>query len=293
MIDQAHALRTLMQQRRNATGPATVSAASDRPARVLGFTSAKGGVGKTTLALQSAVQLARAGQKVCVWDIDGNAAHDLLAGFHHSWSLTHILTGARSASEVLAPGPEGIQFLLGSGVQNLAAALSNRSDSLTTAVSEWQRQFDVILLDLPSAASAGVQSFIEAAHATWLVCTPDPAAIAASYACIKHTPSLLPHLSLIVNRVTGPEIAFDVIDRLQQTTRMFLQQEWRAAGYIPQDAQFESFIHSNPDSLAASELHNLIIHWLDGMKDSRSTSDSFLMRLLQQHDPPAVLARAA
>ncbi|MCH5373150.1 MAG: AAA family ATPase, partial [Planctomycetes bacterium] len=84
-----------MRQRRDATATTKASAASDQPACVLGFTSAKGGVGKTTLALQSAIQLARAGQKVCVWDVDGNAAHDLLAGFHHSWSLTHILTGAR------------------------------------------------------------------------------------------------------------------------------------------------------------------------------------------------------
>jgi flagellar biosynthesis protein FlhG len=293
MIDQAHALRTLMQQRRESAGPVTLSSEPVQPAAVLGFTSAKGGVGKTTLALQAALQLARAGQKVCVWDVDGNAAHDLLTGFHHSWSLTHILTGARSAREVLTSGPEGIHFLLGSGIRNLTTALTDRSESLAAAIAEWQRRFDAIVLDLPPVGSEGVRALIEAAHATWLVCTPEPAAIAASYACIKHDPSLLPHLSLLVNRVSVPDVAFDVIDRLQQTTRMFLQQEWRAAGYIPHDTQLESAGLGAAESPAAGELHNLIAHWLDSVQESQMAPDSFLKRLLQPHDPPTVLAKTA
>lgn len=293
MIDQAHALRTLMQQRRDSAGPVTVSSEPEQPAAVLGFTSAKGGVGKTTLALQSALQLTREGQKVCVWDIDGNAAHDLLAGFHHSWSLNHILTGARSPCEVLAPGPEGTRFLLGSGVHNLTTALTDRSDLLASAISEWQREFDVIILDLPAIGSDGVRTLVEAAHATWLVCTPEPAAIAASYACIKQTPALLPHLSLLVNRVAAPEVAFDVIDRLRQTTRLFLQQEWRAAGYIPQDTQIESGGLGATESAAAAELHNLITHWLNSMRVFPTASNSLLQRLLSQNNQPTRLSNAA
>lgn len=284
MIDQAHALRTLMQQRRGTTGAAVEASSTFQPAAVLAFTSAKGGVGKTTLALHSAIQLARAGWKVCIWDVDGNASHDLLAGFHHAWSLTHILTGARSASEVLAAGPAEIRFLLGSGVHNLTSALLDRSESLHAALSEWQRQFDVIVLDLPTVNSPGVRTLVEAAHSSWLVCTPEPAAIAASYACLKQTPSLLTHASLLLNQVSSPEMAFDVIDRLRQTTRMFLQHDWQTAGYIPHDRQIESVIDGIADSPAAKELRHLINHWGSSMEELRTTSNSFLMRLAQGDD---------
>lgn len=293
MIDQAHALRTLMQQRRESTGTADGTAAAVQPAALLAFTSAKGGVGKTTLALHSALELARAGHSVCVWDVDGNASHDLLAGFHHAWSLTHILTGARSAREILATGPEGLQFLLGSGVNNFTSALTDHSESLDMAISEWQRQFDVIILDLPTVNSPGVRTLVEAAHASWLVCTPEPAAIAASYACLKQNPALLSHLSLLVNQVESPEVAFDVIDRLQQTTRMFLQQDWRAAGYIPQDRQMESILECKTDSPAAMELHHLVTDWWSSTGELRTPSNSFLKRLHQRHNQPVAMMRKA
>jgi hypothetical protein len=96
-----------------------------------------------------------------------------------------------------------------------------------------------------------------------------------------------------VNQVGSPEVAFDVIDRLQQTTRMFLQHDWHAAGYIPQDRELETMFESKPDSPAATELHHLVTHWWNSTGVLRTPSNSFLKRLDQRQDQPVTLMRTA
>ncbi len=263
MADQAQALRTLMEQRRS-TSYLQIAGDKSPLAKVLGVTSAKGGVGKTTLAIQTARAFVKAGYKVCVWDVNGNASHDLLSGFQHSWTLSHLLTGARSAEEVMTPGPDGIQFLLGNGVSNLTTALSGQSQVLQSAINSWQRKFNVLILDLPGTVGGEVQSLISSCDSSWLVCTSEPTAVAATYTFIKQSPNLLSRTSIMVNQVDSSEEAFDVIDRLQQTTKLFLQSSISAAGFVPQDRslnqseqwRFSESVQSTVDGLASRWLLN-------------------------------------
>lgn len=289
MVDQAHALRTLMEQRR------VISDQSEHThevssAKVLGITAAKGGVGKTTLALQTAIALQQNGRRVCVWDVDGTASHDLLMGFHHPWNVSHLLTGARTANEVLSPEVDGLQFLQGSGISNLTTALHRESTVLNTAIKEWEQSFDILILDLPGANSGEVQSLMDACHSSWLVCSPEPTAVAASYSFIKSAPQLLNQTSVVVNRAASADEAFDVIDRLQQTTKLFLQQDVQAAGYVPKDSSLDQFQKMGGPGRGA--IHQLSSRWL-ALHDSPSQSDSFVQRFQAAVQPSTFLAEAA
>jgi len=291
MTDQAQALRTLMEQRRLILN--SKNSIDNTPlAKTLGITSAKGGVGKTTLAIQTASSFAKAGYKVCVWDVNGNASHDLLSGIQHSWTLSHLMTGARTAEEILTSGPEGIQFLLGNGISNLTTALREQSETLQSAIQTWQSMFDVLILDLPGTVGGEVQSLISICDSSWLVCTSEPTAVAATYAFIKQSPDLLSRTSLLVNQVDSSEEAFDVIDRLQQTTKLFLQRSISAAGFVPHDQKFKQAANAKFAESIQSTIDGLASRWLSSLKAS-GEKKSFVDRFQNHAESDWQLRRAA
>src|SRR5690606_28127181 len=105
--DQAKALRGLME-RRLVTDDAP--ALPPRTALTVAVTSGKGGVGKSNIALNLAVALAKANHSVCLLDANlGLGNLDLLCGLNGYWNLSHVLSGARTLQEVVLQGPCGIQ----------------------------------------------------------------------------------------------------------------------------------------------------------------------------------------
>ena len=157
MIDQAHALRTLMQQRRDSTGTAVGTAAAIQPAAVLAFTSAKGGVGKTTTALNVAAGLAIAGQKTLLVDLDPQC--NATTGLGEAPTDRHALLDSRPLREsfretylpnlLLLPGARSFE-----DVDALANSSDSRSLLLATHLSGSLGSLDAVLIDCPPSLGA-------------------------------------------------------------------------------------------------------------------------------------------
>src|SRR5579862_10032714 len=78
LIDQATQLRSLVQERRRAT--------------VIAITSGKGGVGKSNIAVNLAIQLSSAGKGVVLLDADlGLANADVLCNIDLPCNLSHVI----------------------------------------------------------------------------------------------------------------------------------------------------------------------------------------------------------
>src|SRR5260370_26130307 len=117
MSDQADGLRQLVQAR---SGPIALAEPPHRrepapPAtRSLVFTSGKGGVGTSNLALNLAVALGELGQRVVLVDADlGLANLDLLCGLSPDYDLGDVLSGVVPLAEAVTDGPSGVRFLPG------------------------------------------------------------------------------------------------------------------------------------------------------------------------------------
>jgi flagellar biosynthesis protein FlhG len=231
--DQARELRALVT-RRSARGEHSPSNGSRR-CRSLAVLSGKGGVGKSVLALNVAIALAHRGDSVCLWDASPGLGNlSLLCGQNGYWNLAHVFAGSRTLNEIILQGPCGIQLVPGASHLLESTAYDAR---IARSLDELESRFDWLVVDTGNSASQVSRQFARSADCALLVTTPEPTAVAETYAAIKMLAAndgCL--LSLVVNQSDSELQAGQVLDRLHQATRTFLRCDVGLAGFIPRDA---------------------------------------------------------
>jgi len=269
--DQAGRLRTLLE-RYNVDCELPYSTGC----RTIAVTSGKGGVGKSHLALNLAVALAQSGRAVCLMDGNlGLGSLDLLCGLNGYWNLSHVVTGARQLEDVILSGPAGIHLIPGgSGIASLADCPPHVQRQLLSQMHSLELEHDVLLIDTGSGIHQLVRQFALAADDILVVTTPEPTSIADAYATIKVLSAPKPRgchssfsgceLHVVVNQSDSPEKAQQILERLQQTARLFLSASIGLGGQIPRDVavtnavlQRRPFVETEPNSAATRAVRQL------------------------------------
>src|SRR3954471_1850884 len=151
LIDQATALRSLVQERRRAS--------------VIAITSGKGGVGKSNVAVNLAIQLSKAGKRVVLLDADlGLANVDVLCNVDITTNLSHVIARKKELREVMVDAPGGFRLIGGaSGLARMADLADADRQRLVEALAELEESADVILIDTGAGISPNVLTFTRAA----------------------------------------------------------------------------------------------------------------------------------
>ena len=277
MRDQASTLRNLIQ-RQSANTP---TAAGER-ARIVTFTSGKGGVGKSNLALNVAVAMAQNGSRVCLLDANpGSNNIDLLCGLNSYWNLGHVLTGAKSLGEVILKGPAGINIV--SGASRLLELAT--SAELAEQIAVLETAYDVLVIDAGTGLTESARRFATVADVTFLVTTPEPTAIADAYATLKAWHGSVTMPDVLVNRAMSVEQAKQILDRFAQTVELFLRCSAPSGCWVAEDAAIPQavvarrpFMEIASDGAAARDVRQIAKRMCAGAKPVRH--DSFGQRLL-------------
>lgn len=269
MIDQAEALRELALA--HDMGVESVEAV--RLARMIAVTSGKGGVGKSTLAVNLAVQLTQLGRRVVLLDADlGTANADVLCNVTPRATLAHVVAGRADIEDTLLTAPGGFSLIPGaSGLSKMAALSDGEHRRLIEQMHRLETSADLMLIDTGAGVGPAVLSFTLAADEVMVVTTPEPTAIADAYAVIKSLVRAKPSVDLrvVVNLSRDEAEARAVFDRIAQVAQRFLGATVRFAGYLPSDPRVAAAVRRrcpfalDPSSGPAGQCLDQIAHRLD------------------------------
>jgi flagellar biosynthesis protein FlhG len=237
-------------------------------ATTLAVTSGKGGVGKTSVSVNLAVQLAQMGRRVILLDADlGTANADVICNLNAPRNLSHVVAGRCSLHEALVDAPGGFRLIAGaSGLSQMAALGDFERARLMDQMRVLEDEADLILIDTGAGVGPNVLGFLVAVDQVLVVTTPEPTAITDAYAVIKTAcrQSSELDLRLLVNQVRDEREARGVHDRVAGVCRRFLNVTPRYAGYVLSDARVphavrrrQPFVLEHPASPASMCVHRL------------------------------------
>jgi flagellar biosynthesis protein FlhG len=220
-----------------------------RPVQVIAITGGKGGVGKTSVAVNLAASLAAQSKRVVLLDGDlGLANVDVFLGLSPRFTLAHVLNGERTLDEILVTAPQGFQVVpAASGAANLANLDARAHLGLIQAFSALATQVDVLIVDTAAGLGHGVTQFSQAAQQVVVTICDEPASLTDAYALVKvlsrhHGVS---HFRVLTNMVRAPGAGQDLFRRFERVTTRFLEEVvLDFVGEIPEDEYLRRAVRS-------------------------------------------------
>ncbi|MBR6396231.1 MAG: MinD/ParA family protein [Lachnospiraceae bacterium] len=261
-MDQATALRELVRNSK----PTPINA------RVITVTSGKGGVGKSSVAVNLAIAFAKQGRRVIILDADfGLANVEVMLGVRPTSNLADLMFRNKSIKDIITEGPNGIGFISGgSGIQEMTNLSKEQLINLSARLTELDELSDIIIIDTGAGISDAVMEFVMASSEVLLVATPEPTSITDAYALLKtlnkKTAFVKEHskIQLIANRVGDPDEGLELYNKLSLVVGKFLDISISYLGSVPKDNLMvksvmmqKPVMASYPESQAARSFENL------------------------------------
>ena len=242
-MDQAERLRNIIKKQE-------LPPVQKPVAKVITVTSGKGGVGKSSLSVNLAIQLSRMGKRVVIFDADfGLANIEIMLGLHPRYNLADMMYRGKTLNDIITYGPENVGFISGgSGIQELANLSREQVVTLIQKLNELDEFADVVIVDTGAGISDTVLEFVAASEEVLLVATPEPTSITDAYALLKTLNKRATYrkektvVKMIANQVHGNRDAKELFEKLGMVVAKFLDIEVEYLGSVPYDHNMQKAI---------------------------------------------------
>lgn len=262
-MDQAEKLRNIIKKNQGEIRPA---------ARVITVTSGKGGVGKSNVAVNLAVEFKKLGNRVVIFDADfGLANVEVMFGAIPKNNLSDLIYQGKNIKEVITEGPLGIGFISGgSGIAGMTNLDKDNISYLIRNLAQLDALADIIIIDTGAGIADNVLEFLIASNEVILVTTPEPTSITDSYSLLK---ALNRHprfdkentlIKIVANKTIDFEEGRQLFNKLNVVVQRYLRMPITFAGVIPDDPLLRKAVMqqspvtiSYPNSKAAKAFKDL------------------------------------
>jgi flagellar biosynthesis protein FlhG len=261
--------------------------------RVISVTSGKGGVGKTTIAANLALQLGREGKRVLILDGDfGMANVDIMFNVRPQKNLYDVLRGESTIADILIEVAKNVTLIPGgSGIFEMQNLSVFDKQALLDQVSGLGSTFDYMLIDTAPGIDDNVLYLNSAAQEICVVVTPDPSSLADSYALIKVLSQRYREnrFKIFCNQVKDEADGARLFDKLDSIARRFLFVSLDYAGSIPSDLNLRQATRSQqlvtrsfPDTISSLALRKIAHNFkgYEGLEECKGSLQFFWEQLI-------------
>ena len=235
-MDQATQLRNIIKAQTVTNVPS---------ARVITVTSGKGGVGKSNVSINLAVQFKKMGKRVIIFDADfGLANIEVMFGAVPKHNLADLIYQGKNIRDIITIGPMDIGFISGgSGIAGLSNLGKDYINYLIQNLAELDKLADVIIIDTGAGISDAVLEFLVASKEILLVTTPEPTSITDSYSLLKalnrhpRYNAAMTQVKVVANKAENYDEGKQLFTKLNAVVQRYLKMKIEFVGVIPDDSQ--------------------------------------------------------
>ena len=247
-------------------------------ARVITVTSGKGGVGKSNVSINLAIQFRKMGKRVIILDADfGLANIEIMFGAVPKHNLCDLIYQGKSITDIITWGPMEVGFISGgSGIAGMSNLSRDYLNYIIQNLAQLDSIADIIIVDTGAGISDAVLEFLVACGEVLLVTTQEPTSITDSYSLLK---ALYRHprfdekstkVKMIANRVNREADGEVLFEKLNAVVSRYLKIPMIYLGSVPDDIQLPRAVMQqlpvslqNPAAKSSVAFERLALRLLD------------------------------